>query len=144
MGTKQPDFLTQATRLFFAERFQNSIPLLVMCLVLPKYSLMHIAELPNITNAACDQEKITLGNHQFIERIARLYEQEPPDRRYKRLGQYVLKWVRWVRSGLSLLLDKKSKTEQKPRHLCGCKHKNKGGVFNPPCLFFLLLKSVRI
>jgi hypothetical protein len=44
----------------------------------------------------------------FMERIVRLYEQEPLDRREKRLGQYALRWFCWVRSGLWLLLDRKS------------------------------------
>ena len=32
----------------------------------------------------------------FIERTARLYEQEPPSKIEKRLGQYALRWARWV------------------------------------------------
>jgi len=46
----------------------------------------------------------------FTERIVRLYEQEPPDRREKRLGQYALRWFCWVWYGFWLLLDKKGRT----------------------------------
>jgi hypothetical protein len=46
-----------------------------------------------------------------MERIVRLYEQEPLNK--KGLGEYVLRWVCWVRSGLRISLDKKSRTKQK-------------------------------
>ena len=50
----------------------------------------------------------------FMERIFRLYEQEPPNKIEKRLGGYVLRWVRWVRTGLRMGLGEKGRTQQKP------------------------------
>ena len=52
--------------------------------------------------------------NRFIERIVRLYEQEPPNKIERRLGEYVLGWVRWVRSGLWMMSEKKGRAEQKP------------------------------
>jgi len=43
----------------------------------------------------------------------------------KRLGEYVLRWVCWVWSGLKISLDKKDKTK------------------NKPCLFHTLVDSCR-
>ena len=48
----------------------------------------------------------------FMERIFRLYEQEPSNKIEKRLGEYVLRWVCWVNSGLRISLDKKDRTKQ--------------------------------
>lgn len=59
-----------------------------------------------------DVSEKTVGR--FVERIVRLYEQESPNRRERRLGQYVLRWIRWVRSGLWEVWDKKSRTKPKP------------------------------
>lgn len=53
----------------------------------------------------------------FIERTARLYEQEPPNKIEKRLGQYALRWVRWVSAGLWGILDNKGRTKLKS---CPC------------------------
>jgi hypothetical protein len=47
----------------------------------------------------------------FIERIVRLYEQEPPDGRHRRLGQYVLRWFRWLLSGLWWVVHTKGRTK---------------------------------
>lgn len=38
--------------------------------------------------------------NRFSKRIARLYEQESPNKIKKRLGQYALRWGRWVSDGL--------------------------------------------
>jgi len=62
----------------------------------------------------------------FMERTFQLYEQEPPNKIEKRLGEYVLGWVRWVVSGLRISLDKKGRAKQKP------------------CLFHVLVNSGRI
>jgi hypothetical protein len=50
----------------------------------------------------------------FMERIFRLYEQESPNK--NRLGEYVLRWVYWVRSGLRISLDKKAGRNRGPCH----------------------------
>lgn len=42
--------------------------------------------------------------NRFMERDVRLYEQGSPNRRESRLGQYVLRWVCWVRYGLRMVL----------------------------------------
>jgi len=47
----------------------------------------------------------------FIERIVRLYEQKTRNGREKRLGQYILRWVRWVLSGLGGILVRKGRTK---------------------------------
>jgi hypothetical protein len=47
----------------------------------------------------------------FIERIVRLYEQEPPNGRHRRLGQYVLRWFRWLLSGLWWVVHTKGRTK---------------------------------
>jgi hypothetical protein len=38
-----------------------------------------------------------------MESITQLYEQEPPNKRNKRLRQYILRWIRWVRSGFWIM-----------------------------------------
>jgi len=53
----------------------------------------------------------------FIERTARLYEQEPPNKIEKRLGQYALRWVRWVSAGLWGIIDNNGRTKLK---FCHC------------------------
>ena len=35
----------------------------------------------------------------FITKALRLYEQEPPHTRMRRLGEYVIRWIRWVNAG---------------------------------------------
>jgi hypothetical protein len=47
-----------------------------------------------------------------MERVFRLYKQEPLNK--KRLGEYVLRWVCWIRSGLRISLNKKGRTKQTP------------------------------
>jgi hypothetical protein len=47
-------------------------------------------------------ERITLAQKtisNFITKALRLYEQEPPHRRRRRLGAYGLRWIRWATSG---------------------------------------------
>jgi len=39
----------------------------------------------------------TINN--FISKALRLYEQEPPHQRMRRLGEYISNWNRWVNSG---------------------------------------------
>jgi RNA-directed DNA polymerase len=44
----------------------------------------------------------------FVEKALRLYEQEPPHRRMKRLGEYCHRWVGWASGCLSLTLGTES------------------------------------
>ena len=53
----------------------------------------------------------------FIERTAELYEQEQPNKIEKRLGQYALRWVRWVSAGLWGIIDNNGRTKLK---FCHC------------------------
>ncbi len=45
----------------------------------------------------------TLDN--FVEKSLRLYEQEPPHRKMKRLGEYTHRWVGWAGPGINSTHD---------------------------------------
>ncbi len=45
--------------------------------------------------------KKTITN--FIAKALRLYEQEPPHKRVRRLGEYVVRWHRWAITGGTFL-----------------------------------------
>ncbi len=51
--------------------------------------------------SACGLTLATKTIENFVEKALRLYEQEPPHRRMKRLGGYSHRWAEWALGGVA-------------------------------------------